>query len=75
MSNHSWDVSRSFVMTEKQWLVCFVSWSHELWPENGMNQAELSTALKQETSLLHDKIIHCNINLVSGVRRMLGLNH
>jgi hypothetical protein len=45
-------------MIEKQWLSCFVSWSHELWPENGINQAELSiqvhTALKQKTSLLHD---------------------
>jgi hypothetical protein len=54
MPNHSWDVSRSFVMIEKQWLGCFVSWFHELWPEKGMNQAELSTALKQKTSLLHD---------------------
>jgi hypothetical protein len=26
-----------------------VSWSHELWPENGMNQAELSTAFNQKT--------------------------
>jgi hypothetical protein len=42
------------VKIEKQWLGCFVSWSHELWPENGMNQAEYSTALKQKTSLLHD---------------------
>jgi hypothetical protein len=41
MPNHSWDVSRSFVMIEKQWLGCFVSWFHELWPEKGMNQAEL----------------------------------
>jgi hypothetical protein len=48
MPNHSWDVSRSFVMTETQWLGCFVSWSHELWPENGMNQAEFFTAFKQK---------------------------
>jgi hypothetical protein len=54
MPNHSWDVSRSFVMIEKQWLGCFVMWSHELWPENGMNQAELSAALNQKTSLLHE---------------------
>jgi hypothetical protein len=52
--NHSWDVLRSFVMMEKQWLSCFVSWSHELWPENGMNQAKFSTVLKQKNSLLHD---------------------
>jgi hypothetical protein len=26
-------------MIEKQWLSCFVSWSHELWPDNGINQA------------------------------------
>jgi hypothetical protein len=42
--HHSWDVSRSFVMIEKQWLSSFVSWSHELWPENGTNQAKFSTA-------------------------------
>jgi hypothetical protein len=48
MPNHSWDVSRAFVMIEKQWLSCFVSWSHELWPENGMNRAKFSTALKQK---------------------------
>jgi hypothetical protein len=41
-------------MIEKQWLGCFVSWSHELWPENGMNQAEFSPAIKLKTSLLHD---------------------
>jgi hypothetical protein len=43
-------------MIEKQWLSCFVSWSHELWPENGMIQARFSTVLnlKQKTSLLHD---------------------
>jgi hypothetical protein len=41
-------------MTEKQRLGCFVGWSHDLWPENCMNQANLSTALKQNTSLLHD---------------------
>jgi hypothetical protein len=41
MPNHSWDVSRSFVMIEKQWLGYFViSWSHEQWPEHGVNQAE-----------------------------------
>jgi hypothetical protein len=54
MPNHSWDVSRSFVMIEKQWLSCFVSWSHELWPEKGMIQARFSNVLKQKTSLLHD---------------------
>jgi hypothetical protein len=55
MPNHSWDISisRAFVMIEKQWLSCFVSWSHELWPENGMNWTTFSTALKQKTSLLH----------------------
>jgi hypothetical protein len=60
MPNHSWDVSRSFVMIEKQWLSCFVSWSHELRPENGMIQAKFSTVLnlKQKTSLLHDILSH-----------------
>jgi hypothetical protein len=52
--NHSWDVLRSFVMIEKECYSCFVSWSHELWPENGMNQAIFSISLKQKTSLLHD---------------------
>jgi hypothetical protein len=32
----------------------YVIWSHELWPEKGLNQAKLSTALNQKTSLLHD---------------------
>jgi hypothetical protein len=54
MPSHSWNISRSFVMIEKQWLSCFVSWSHELWPENSMIQARFSTVLKQKTSLLHD---------------------
>jgi hypothetical protein len=35
--NHSWDVSRAFVMIEKQWFGCSVSWSAESWPENGKN--------------------------------------
>jgi hypothetical protein len=30
--NHSWDVSRAFVMIEKQWFGCYVSWSDELRP-------------------------------------------
>jgi hypothetical protein len=50
MPNHSWDVvSRAFVMIEKQWLSCFVSWSHELiWTENGMIWAKFSTALNSK---------------------------
>jgi hypothetical protein len=43
--NHSWDVSKAFVMIEKQWYGCFVLWSSELWPENDTNQAQFSTAL------------------------------
>jgi hypothetical protein len=35
-----------------------LGWRSELqpkhWPENGMNQARFSKALKQKTSLLHD---------------------
>jgi hypothetical protein len=54
MPNHSWDVSRSFVMTEKQRLGFSVSWSHELWPEKGLNQAKFSTAFNQKNILLHD---------------------
>jgi hypothetical protein len=29
--NHSWDVSRSFVMIEKQWFGFFVCWPPKLW--------------------------------------------
>jgi hypothetical protein len=54
MPNHSQDVSRSFVMIEKQWIGCFVSWSHVLWPEKGLNQAKFFTAFNQKNILLHD---------------------
>jgi hypothetical protein len=30
------------------WLF-YVIWSHELWPEKGLNQAKLSTAFNQKT--------------------------
>jgi hypothetical protein len=36
-------------------LAVTVSWSPELWPENGMYQAKSSTAfINTKTSLLHD---------------------
>jgi hypothetical protein len=35
-------------------LAAIVSWSPELWPENGMNQAKSSLALNTEISLLYD---------------------
>jgi hypothetical protein len=55
MSNRSWEVSRAFVMIEKQSFGCFISWSPELWPQNSIHQAKSSTALiNTKTSLLHD---------------------
>jgi hypothetical protein len=53
--NHSWDVSGAFLVIEKQWFCCSVSWSAESQPENGTNQAiRFSTALNAKTTLLHD---------------------
>jgi hypothetical protein len=71
MPSHSWNISRSFVMIEKQWLSCFVSWSDELWPENSMIPARFSsTVLKQKTSLLHD--IESIDSLLSHVKSFMG---
>jgi hypothetical protein len=56
--NHSWDVSRAFVMIEKQWVGCSVSWSAESRPENGTNH-ESSQILHWPSSLsLHQCMYH-----------------